>query len=126
MLSEVIEGVHRPLTRNHSSLCGILALLLFGRDAVVGSAQTVLWGAGVALIFALAWLFLFALVVDLPKELLFDLRALRRSRKPWIAEAILFLGMPFGILWIVGLMAEKYHWSPRLSPLLRSLARSGM
>jgi hypothetical protein len=102
---------------NHASLivvllCAILAVLLFGREAVLDSTSTFfLWvvGGGFLLaLLAIVWLLARAFFVEVPKEVISDLNDLRQTGKPWIAEAILIVGLPFGIVWIGGLMAEKY------------------
>jgi hypothetical protein len=89
-------------------LCAILAVLLFGREPVLGSTHILLWIAAACVVLAIVWVFGWAVLVEAPKELLSELRGLRRSGKPWLAEAILFTGLPFGIIWIAGLMATKY------------------
>lgn len=89
-------------------LAAILAVLLLGREAVLSSTQTIFWAGLVGLVGWIAWLLIKSIFVETPKELLSELRDLRRARKPWIAEAILIVGLPFGLVWIAGLVAEKY------------------
>jgi hypothetical protein len=89
-------------------LSAILAVLLFGREAVFDSASTFLWVVGGSFLLAIVWLLARAFFVEVPKDVISDLKDLRQTGKPWIAEAILIVGLPFGVVWIGGMMAEKY------------------
>jgi hypothetical protein len=102
-----------PMSATHPSLIvillsAILAVLLFGREAVFDSASTFLWVVGGSFLLAIVWLLARAFFVEVPKEVISDLKDLRQTGKPWIAEAILIVGLPFGVVWIGGMMAEKY------------------
>jgi hypothetical protein len=89
-------------------LCAILAVLLLGREAVLGSAQIILWIMAGGMVLLIVRFVAKSIFFDTPKELISEVRGLRRSGKPWLVEAILVIGMPFGIVWVVGLTATKY------------------
>ena len=93
-------------------LGGILLVLLFGRDAVMGSLQTGVWivvGLGVVLVIGwIGWAFGKAFLYDVPKEYVSDLKQDKADGKPWLYGVFLGFGLPFGMAWIVGGALARY------------------
>ena len=44
------------------------------------------------------------------------LHSVRRSKKPWVAEAIFIAGIPFGLAWLAGEAAEHFFGVTTLRP----------
>lgn len=96
-------------------LGGILLVLLFGRDAVLGSMQTGLWvlaGFGILLIVGwIAWAFGKAFFYDVPKEYIDDLKKEKAEGRPWLFGVFFGIGLPFGMAWVAGLLLYKWKWA---------------
>jgi hypothetical protein len=93
-------------------LGSILLVLLFGRDAVLGSLQHSFWvvfGLGALLVVGwIAWAIGRAFFYDVPKEYISDLKAEKAHGGPWLAGAVLGIGLPFGAAWIAGMMLHRW------------------
>jgi hypothetical protein len=96
-------------------LGGILLVLLFGRDAVVSSLQGGFWvvlGLGALLVVGwIAWAFGKAFFYDVPAEYISDVKKEKAQGGPWLAGAILGIGLPFGAAWIAGGLLHKWGWA---------------
>jgi hypothetical protein len=94
-------------------LGAILLVLLFGREAVVASFQTGIWGLagfGILLVVGwIAWTFGKAFLYDVPKEYITDLKKEKAEGKSWLYGLFLGIGLPFGLAWIAGMMLHKYR-----------------
>jgi hypothetical protein len=96
-------------------LGGILLLLLFSRDTVLRSLHGGFWivlGLGALLVVGwLAWVFGKAFFYDVPAEYISDIRKEKAQGGPWLAGAVLRVGLPFGMAWIAGMMLHKWGWA---------------
>jgi hypothetical protein len=93
-------------------LGGILLVLLFGRDAVMSSLQGGFWvviGLGALLVLGwIAWTVGKAFLYNIPAEYISDLKTEKAQGGPWLAGAVLGIGLPFGVAWIAGRMLHKW------------------
>lgn len=93
-------------------LGGILLVLLFGRDAVLSSLRGGFWvviGLGALLVVGwITWAFGKAFLYDVPKEYISDPKMEKAQGGPWLAGAVLGIGLPFGMAWIAGMMLHKW------------------
>jgi hypothetical protein len=85
------------------------------RDAVLRSLQGGFWiilGLGALLVVGwLAWVFGKAFFYDVPAEYISDIRKEKAQGGPWLAGAVLGVGLPFGMAWIAGMMLHKWGWA---------------
>lgn len=88
-------------------LSGILAVLLLGRDAVLGSIGNLFWiGIGL-LVLWIVWLFIkgfFGVIAEVTQEIRQD----KAAGKPWVPSVLLFTGLSIGAVWLIGLLSDRY------------------